>query len=175
MRWMMVAAAVVGFGVAACDREPGLKVTRTVEIAVGDDAVRAASDFATNEALIKALYAEPTIPIEPATIRKYFAEEFVAGLTPPEGDGGLIDFDYRINGQDGAADRLTITETDGDGANGRVMSRFTNMGAASEIAWTVCRQPDGALRVVGAKSMATDDTAWDLRDLLGLPPRAEGC
>jgi len=175
MRWMMVATAVVGFGVSACDREPGLKVTRTVEIAVGDDAVRAARDFATNEALIKALYAEPTIPIEPATIRKYFAEEFVAGLTPPEGDGGLIDFDYRINGQDGAADRLTITETDGDGANGRVMSRFTNMGAASEIAWTVCRQPDGALRVVGAKSMATDDTAWDLRDLLGLPPRAEGC
>lgn len=175
MGWITVAAAIVGLGLAACDSDPERTVTRTVEIAVGDDAVRAARDFTTNEAVIKALYAEPTLPIEPATIRKYFAEEFVVGLTPPEGDGGLIDFDYRINGQDGAADGLTITETDGDGATGRVMSRFTNMGTASGIAWTVCRQPDGALRIVDAKSMATDDTAWDLRDLLGLPPRAEGC
>ena len=68
----------------------------------------AAGDFQTGEEVIRALYAEPTIPTNPTSIRRFFPEEFVPGLTPPDGDVGMIDFDYRISGQDGGADGLQV-------------------------------------------------------------------
>ena len=133
-----------------------------------------AGDFQTNVDLVKSLYALDSIPTEPAEIGKYFAAEFVTPMAPTE-DGVTVDFDYRINGQDGAADGLTIEETDGDGANGRVVSKFTNMGHAEEIHWTVCRQPNGTLRLMDVRNVATGDDAWDIREIVGLPARPEGC
>jgi hypothetical protein len=132
-----------------------------------------AGDFQTNVDLVKSLYALDAIPTEPAEIGKYFAAEFVTPMAPTA-NGVTVDFDYRINGQDGAADNLTITEDSGDGANGMVVSKFTNMGHPEEVHWTVCRQPDGTLRLMDVKS-ATGDAAWDMREIVGLPARAEGC
>ncbi|KQS55976.1 hypothetical protein ASG17_07960 [Brevundimonas sp. Leaf363] len=131
-----------------------------------------AGDFQTPEDLIRALYAEETIPVEPATIRRFFTEEFVTPLTPTE-DGAVVDFDYRIDGQDGAAENLQVEEIAGGPTGGVVVTRFTNMGQAMQNTWTVCRQPDGRLRIVEATTQGPP--AWSLRQLAGLPARAEGC
>ena len=133
-----------------------------------------AGDFQTNVDLVKSLYALDAIPTEPAEIGKYFAAEFVTPMAPTE-DGVTVDFDYRINGQDGAADGLTVEETSGDGANGLVVSKFVNMGHPQEIHWTVCRQPNGTLRLMDVRNTATGDEAWDMRQIVGLPARPEGC
>jgi len=131
-----------------------------------------AGDFQTPEELVRALYAEETIPVEPATIRRFFTEAFVTPLTPTE-DGVVIDFDYRIDGQDGAAEDLRVEEIAGGPTGGVVVTRFTNMGQAMENTWTVCRQPGGRLRIVEAST--NGPPAWSLRQLAGLPARPEGC
>jgi hypothetical protein len=172
--------ALAAAALAACDSKtsgnPQIHVTGTPKAGYtapsGQQAP--AGDFQTDVDLVKALYALDAIPTEPAGIGRFFAPEFVTPMTPTE-DGAVVDFDYRINGQDGAADNLTITEDSGDGANGLVISKFTNMGHPQEVHWTVCRQPDGTLRLMDVKNAATGDEAWDLRDVVGLPARPEGC
>ena len=135
-----------------------------------------AGDFQTGEAVISALYALPSIPTDPAAIRRFFPEEFVAGLTPPDGEVGMIDFDYRISGQDGAADGLRIEEMAGGPTGSLLVSHFTNLGVAKDITWVVCRQPTGALRIVDARFPgAGDQDPWTLRDLLDLPKRGDAC
>jgi hypothetical protein len=138
-----------------------------------DGARPPAGDFQTNVDLVKSLYALDAIPTEPAGIGRYFAAELVTPMAPTA-DGATVDFDYRINGQDGAADQLKIQEVSGDGASGVVVSRFTNMGHPQEVRWTVCRQPNGTLRLMDVSS-ASGEIAWDMRALVGLPVRAEGC
>ena len=177
------ALAMLAIALSACHDGKGIR-TETTKVTVtgtpkagyvapsGQSAP--AGDFQTNVDLVKSLYALDAIPTEPAEIGKYFAAEFVTPMAPTE-DGATVDFDYRINGQDGAADGLTIEETDGDGANGRVVSKFTNMGHAEEIHWTICRQPNGTLRLMDVRNAANGEDAWDMRAIVGLPARPEGC
>lgn len=132
----------------------------------------AANDFQTPVDLVETLYAEPAIPAEPAAIRRFFVEEMVPGMTQPEDDVGLIDFDYRIGGQDGEARNLRVEEVAGGPNGGVVVARFDNY-EAQEVTWTVCRQPDGRLRIVEVSSNRGE--GWSIRQVLGLPPRGPGC
>ena len=135
-----------------------------------------AGDFQTEQAVIAALYALPSIPTDPAAVRRFFPEEFLPGLTPPAGEVGMIGFDYRISGQDGAADGLRVEEMAGGPTGSLMISHFTNLGVAKDITWVVCRQPTGALRIVDARFPgAGDQGPWTLRDLLDLPKRGDAC
>lgn len=135
-----------------------------------------AGDFQTGEAVVRALYAEPSTPTEAATIRRYFAEALVAGLTPPQGEVGPVDFDYRLGGQEGSAAGLAIDTVASGPTGGIVTARFFNLGVAKTITWTVCRQDDGALRIVDAQfTGAADQEPWNLRQLLDLPKRPDAC
>lgn len=166
---------VVLLALAACSPEPEAPpIEATIAPAATVQAAEQAEPAAIiPEALIRNLYAEPAIPTDPAKIREYFAEPFVAALTP-NADGELtVDFDYRIDGQDGAADGLTLVETAGGPDGGIVEARFTNLGQAKTVVWTVCRQPDGVLKIEEAVRSGPD--GWRLRSLLGLPPASEGC
>ena len=172
MSMLRLAPVLVAILLSACQAEqpssePAAKPAEAPEIAGAP-----AGDFQTPEDLVRALYAEATIPVEPTTIRRFFTEEFVTPLTPTE-DGAVIDFDYRIDGQDGAAENLQVEEIAGGPTGGVVVSRFTNMGQAMQNTWTICRQPDGRLRLVEASTQGPP--AWSLRQLAGLPARAEGC
>ena len=182
MRSILILAATAVLTLSACDagrdQEDILTPSGAPAPLAGPDTIppTPAGDFQTGEAVIATLYALPSIPTEPAEIRRFFPEEFVAGLTPPNGEVGKIDFDYRISGQDGAADDLRIEEMAGGPTGSLLVSHFTNLGVAKEITWVVCRQPTGALRIVEARFPgAGDETPWTLRDLLDLPKRGDAC
>ena len=181
MRSILIAAAAV-LTLSACgpgqDQEDVLTASGAPAPLAGPETIppTPAGDFQTGEAVIAALYALPSIPTDAAAIRRFFPEEFVAGLTPPEGEVGNIDFDYRISGQDGAAEALRIEEMAGGPTGSLLVSHFTNLGVAKEITWVVCRQPTGVLRIVDARFPgAGDETPWTLRDLLDLPKRGDAC
>lgn len=174
MRLMFAAAAVLCL--AACQAEqpggPPADASAVVEAEAPSIPTPPPGEAQIPEEIVRALYAAPTIPTDAASIRKYFTEEFVPGLTPPDGEVGLVDFDYRINGQDGSAQGLALEEIAGGPTGGVVAARFIN-GTPQEIVWTVCRQPDGRLRIVEASKAGPE--GWSLRGLLRLPARAEGC
>ena len=181
MRSILIAAVAV-FSLAACDasrdREDAVTSSGAPAPLAGPESIppAPAGDFQTGEAVIQALYALPSIPTDPDAIRRFFPEEFVAGLTPPAGEAGKIDFDYRINGQDGAADGLRVEEMAGGPTGSLLVSHFTTFGVAKDITWVVCRQPTGALRIVDARFPGTGDEApWTLRTLLDLPKRGDAC
>ncbi|WP_428150491.1 hypothetical protein [Brevundimonas sp.] len=160
-------ACVAALALCAC----GQPAAAPVEPATASGDAAPAGDFQTNVALVQALYAEDAIPTDPAGVRKYFTEEFVPAMTGPDG----FPFDYRVSNQDGVHDSLTIAETDGDGGNGRVVARYAWMGSPGETAFTICRQPDGALRIVNVLTTMGDGQISDLRQVAELPARPEGC
>lgn len=179
MRQVWLAGAAMACGLAACGpeaaREPATETAAAATPApagpnVDAPEIRVSGEFEAPEAVVQALYAQPSIPTDPATIRRFFTEEFVSGLSAAEGP---IDFDYRIDAQDGAADGLVLEETAGGPTGGVVEARFTNMGEARVVTWTVCRQDDGALKIVEAGT--PNATGFSLRRLLSLPDRDEGC
>src|SRR5690606_20076921 len=48
--------------------------------------------------LVRALYQAPAASTEPMAVRRYFTEEFVAGLAPPAGEAGPATFNHRLAG-----------------------------------------------------------------------------
>lgn len=186
MRSILIATAAVlslsVLGLSACDagrdQEDVMTPSGAPAPLAGPDTIppTPAGDFQTGQAVIAALYALPSIPTDPAAVRRFFPEEFVPGLTPPAGEVGMISFDYRTSSQDGAADHLRIEEMAGGPTGSLLISHFTNLGVAKDITWVVCRQPAGALRIVDARFPgAGDQGPWTLRDLLDLPKRGDAC
>jgi hypothetical protein len=167
--WIARLTVAAVFALAACQaQQPEAQPSEGQAAKAPQIAGAPAGDFQTPEEVVRALYAEPTIPVEPETIRRYFTEEFVTPLTPTE-DGVVIDFDYRIDGQDGLAENLQVEEVAGGPTGGVVVTRFTNMGQAMQNTWIVCRQLDGRLRIVEASTAGPP--AWSLRALAGLQRR----
>ena len=162
---LMVTAAAAAMMLAACGAEAPSEAAPV-------EAQQTAAVAQIPADLVRALYAEPTIPTEPETIRRYFIEEFVTGLTPTD-DGTLIDSDYRINGQDGQADGLVVEETASGPEGAHVEARFDNLGAANTVGFDLCRRDDGAVRIVNVTTAGAD--GWNLRRLLELPETPAAC
>jgi len=157
---------------AVAEREAAAKAEAATLAAAPGGGVAPAGDFQTGEAVVRALYATPTMPTRPADIRGFFAEALVPGLSAPEAAA----FDYRVDGWDGRADGLRVEEISGGPTGSVVVSHFTRAGAARTITWTVCRQPTGALRIVDARfAGAGDAPPWTLRQRLDLPKQPDAC
>lgn len=161
MRSLVILLAVglaAGCGQAAVDQAEPEAAGPAVDVV--------AQSEATPVALIHALYAEPHIPVEAGTVRRYFTEEFVPGLTPPDDGPGPVGFDYRFSAQDADITSLEVVETAAGPEGSRVEVRFRNFGESRTVAWDLCRRPNGAWRILNASNR---EDSWSLRDLLELP------
>ena len=158
---------------AVAEREAAAAAEAATLAAAPGGGVAPAGDFQTGEAVVHALYAAPSIPTEPAAVRRFFAESLVPGLSAPDAAA----FDYRVGAPGSSADGLRIEEISSGPTGSVVVSHFTRTsGAARTITWTVCRQPTGALRIVDARFAGVgDDPPWTLRQRLDLPKQPDAC
>lgn len=121
--------------------------------------------------LVRALYQAPAAPTEPMAVRRYFTEEFVAGLAPPAGEAGPVNFDYRFGGPGAEILNLEVSETASGPAGARVEARFDSFGEPKVVAWDLCRHAEGGWRVTNVASL---EDRWSLRDILELPAATAG-
>ncbi|MDO1584673.1 DUF3828 domain-containing protein [Rhizobium oryzicola] len=130
-----------------------------------------AETFKTPQALMKALYAfnPDTAPQDrPTPYTPFFSRALIALFQAdrdrtPEGEIGAIDFDPVINGQDGRARNLTLTEPVIKGNTAKLQASFTN-GKRMVLHYTLVQEQGG---------WKVDDIAdpkaeypWSLRELL---------
>lgn len=157
---------------AACGEpatsEPAPGAGRTAEPLPSAEALEAAI---SPEGLVRTLYEMDSIPVEPAMIRRYFTEEFVVGLTPPSGEIGPVDFDYRYSAQDTEILHLIIEEVAAGPNGSRIEARFDNFGQPKVVAYDLCRRPAGGWRITNVSS---DGDGWSLREILDLPAETAG-
>lgn len=130
-----------------------------------------AEETATPVALIHALYADDVNPLDAATVRRFFTDEFAAGLPAPDGEAGGINYDYRYMAQDTEITSFLVEEVASGPEGARVEARFENFGEPMTIAWDLCRRADGQWRITNASNQAQD---WSLRDSLELPAETAG-
>ena len=130
-----------------------------------------AEETATPIALIHALYADDVNPLDAATVRRFFTDEFAAGLPAPEGEAGVINYDYRYLAQDTEITAFLIEEVASGPEGARVEARFENFGEPTTIAWDLCRRADGQWRITNASNR---EQGWSLRDSLELPAETAG-
>ena len=164
----LMAAGCDGGDIAA-EREASAVAEAATLAAAPGRGVAPAGDFRTGEAVLRALYDRTGFPTEATAIRAFFSEDLVAGLTASAGQ------DYRF-GDRGAADGLTLTPISSGPTGSILTARFRQQGRARSVVWTLCRQEDGALRIVdGAFTGSGDEEPVTLRQRLDLPKRPDAC
>lgn len=145
--------------------------TAPSETSAETSAAAVADETASPVALIHALYADDVNPLAPDTARRFFTDEFAAGLPAPEGEAGVINYDYRYLAQDTEITGFLIEEVASGPEGARVEARFENFGEPTTIAWDLCRRADGQWRITNASNQEQN---WSLRDSLELPAETAG-
>ena len=120
--------------------------------------------------VVRALYTEPTVSMEPIRSAGYFARDLDGALKRDGASPGLVGaavFDFRYGAQGMQIKGLELV-ADIDHDEARVVAVFKNFGKANSVDWTLCRRPNGDWRITNAASN-TGAQAWDLRQMLRLP------
>lgn len=121
-------------------------------------------------ALVRAQYA-PDADSSPDMAAKLYTPQVAAALARTLANGGDIGFDPRYGDSDWKVQGLSVSAAAAPGG-ALVTARFQNFGKPTEVDWRLVAAPDG-WRV---SDIAFPDQnglpAWDLRQLLSLPPAA---
>jgi hypothetical protein len=118
--------------------------------------------------VVRALYTEPSVSMEPIRSAGYFARDLDGAL---KSGGSGFDFRYSAQGMQIRGLEL-VADIDHDQA--RVVAVFKSSGKANSVDWTLCRRPNGDWRITNAASN-TGAQAWDLRQMLSLPETVVRC
>ena len=170
-------AAALALG--ACNK-PTPTAARAPPVPAAAPALTPPAGVADAEAFMRAFYTLPATPIAvPETeLERYFTPDLARALATdikqlPEHQ--RLDFDYRIDGQDGDIDHHHVTVSGTATAGGaRVDVRFPldiDKGVQPDhVIYLLRPTPDG-WRITDVSALAENDfTAFSLRQVLGLPP-----
>jgi hypothetical protein len=131
----------------------------------------AAPPLASAEALVRAQYA-PDADSSPQMAARLYTPDLAAAQAKALAGGGDIGFDPRYGDSDWKLEGLIVSAAATPGG-ALVAARFKSFGKAIEVDWRLVAAPDGldGWRVSDIASPEQNGIpAWDLRDLLSLPP-----
>lgn len=140
-------------------------------------ALSASTAFAADpQDVVQQVYAEPALAFGGPGSQAVLATDLEAAIrarTSQSPGASPVDFDYRYGFKDTEISGfMLIPQTDNDTA--KVVAVFKNFGKPESVDWALCRLPNGAWRIADASSN-TSETAWDLRQILGLRPDQVSC
>ncbi len=119
--------------------------------------------------VVRQLYAQPGLAFGGPGSQEVLASDLHGALsqrTAGVQGASPVDFDYRYGAKETEISGfMLLPQVDNDEA--KVVAVFKNFGRPQSVDWLLCRMPTGSWRIADASSN-TGQTAWDLRQILGL-------
>ena len=127
------------------------------------------------EAVVRAQYGADADSSQEAMTRLYVTDIARELVDPIRGAGAVnLGIDPRYGQDDWRGEDVKVSAAPGPNGEARVTVRFLNFGKPSEVDWRLVPAPDGRMgwKVADISAPPQNDwPAWDMRELLNLPPR----
>jgi hypothetical protein len=137
-------------------------------------AAAAPPTLASAEALVLAQYGPDADPTPEMAARLYVPEIAQELADPLRGAGVNLGLDPRYGQDDWRVDKVAAQAEQGPDGQALVKVTFLNFGKPAEVDWRLIPAPDGPMgwKVMDISAPEQNDwAAFDMRQLLNLPPR----